>query len=150
MDIVVYSEKPDTLKKQVEYLQTGHVPVVYFPTYTPEENIPELPDRCDKYEDERGLFYYNAFICREDTIRNSSLQTLLFHVHSIEEAMQNNVPIVVQALVDGVVIQDSMVDSVDYEALDLQIHVMKCRFPGCTIRYRLPEQVLFERMKGEF
>ena len=140
------SETRTTMEIQVAYLVSCHVSVVFFPLSVRKEDVPILPTGFESYEDERGLFYFNPHVVAVSML-SKSLTELLGHVQTVEEAVSNNVPIVIQAILGEIVVQDSLVDSCDQDAVNMQEHVFRIRFPGCSIVRKLPEQVVWDRMK---
>jgi len=141
------AETRETLEMQVEHLRDVHFLVVFFPHSTRKEDIPPLPGGFCAVMDERGMFYFNPYLISYAEVLRDSLSVLLGHIQTVEGAMINGVPIVVQAVKNGIVAQDSLVDSSNGDAVRMQEHVLRVRFPGCTIVHKLPEQVIWDRMK---
>ena len=91
--------------------------------------------------------YFNPHVLSVETIVSSTLTQLLGHVQTLEEANANRVPIALQAVIGETVAQDSLVDSCNQDAVNMQEHILRIRFPGCKIVRKLAEQVVWDRMK---
>jgi hypothetical protein len=147
-------ELPETLKAQVDSLERGTIPVVMFPETTPCESFPTLPRGMKQFVVNEGkgagVYFYNPNKINEsqilEAVRNGSHGKLLGHLQDNMEAMQGGNPIVVQAVKEDIVVQDSLVDATKPELVRAQAEVLKERHPGSLIRIRSGLDALLDRM----
>jgi len=147
-------ELPETLQAQVDSLQRGTIPVVMFPESTLCKAFPPLPPGMEQFVVKEGkgagVYYYNPRKIEEsqilEAVRNGAHGKLLGHIQDNMEAMEGGNPVVVQAVREGIVVQDSLVDGTKPELVQAQAEVLKERHPGSMIRIRVGLDALLDRL----
>jgi hypothetical protein len=143
-------ETYETLNMQVDYLEKGTNPIVYFPPNT--QKMPKLPLNAKFFSTKVGVFYYNPKFVTEQIIKDSLEKgmewLLLGYVQNISDAIKSGNPITVVARDgEGREIKAALIEG-RQDLASMQAFIFYQWFPGSIVESCNGFQVIVERLQS--
>lgn len=151
MELLIH-ERFDTLQAQVNALEGGTNPVVYFPPGT--KRYPDLPLGMKRvqvgvYGLGEGVYYFDPHFTSEkaivQSVEDGISHFLLGFVQSKQEAFSGNPQLLVARDKNGLELKSAVVDS---SYLRTQSAMLRRQFPGCLVEIEDHNKVLQDRAEA--